>query len=115
MLQRPYADWHQKPMQVEKLKEADQKFGWLWWSRVLIVLVIVPVLLVLAYVGFSLQGYTNDLGSRPMESWPLGTASLLLAALLTWVALRTRPPGRLHLALIGLAFAALFFSIWRPL
>ena len=99
-------------MQTEKL---NQRFGRLWWFRAVIVLLVVPILLVLGYAGFSLQGYTNDLDSQPVQSWPFGAACLILAGVLTWTALRSRPIGRVQFALIGLAVAVLVFSLWRPL
>ena len=98
-------------MQTEKL---SQRFDRLWWLRAVIALLIVPILLVLGYAGFSLQGYTNDLGSRPVQSWQFGTACLILAGVLTWIALRPRPMGKVQFILIGLAVAVLVFSLWRP-
>jgi hypothetical protein len=100
---------------VESVKPGEQKGGWLWWIRALIVVVVIPFLLFLGYVGFSLQDYTNDSGSKPLQTWPSGAASLLLAGILAWIALKVRPIGRKHLVLIGLACAALVLSIWRPL
>ncbi len=97
------------------MKSAEQKGGWLWWLRALTLVVVVPFLLLLGYAGFSLQGYTNDSGSKPLQTWPSGVASLLLAGILAWVALKARPIGKGHLVLIGLAFAVLVLSVWRPL
>ena len=102
-------------MHTESVKPAEQKGGWLWWIRALILVVFVPALLFLGYVGFSLQGYTNDSGSKPLQTWPSGAASLLLAGILAWAALKARPIARKHLVLIGLAFAVFALSVWRCL
>lgn len=101
-------------MTVERLKYSDRNAGWFRWVRILILLVIVPALLVLSYAGFNLQGYQDDLETRPLETWPFGATSLVLAVVLARIALRAQLPGRLHFALVGLAVVAMVLSLWHP-
>ena len=89
------------------MRNEDRKYGWLWW-------IPIAYLVVTGYFAFVYQGYREDAGSPPAQTWPLGVVSLPLAAIMAWTALRKRPPGELHLALIILAFVALALWAWLP-
>lgn len=73
--------------------------------RASLLVVIVPALIVVSYGAFSLQGHREDFPSKPMQTWPIGVASLALAAALSWSAAR---PSR-GLQPVVVAIALLFF------
>jgi hypothetical protein len=90
------------------MRGSSRRFRWLWWLPV-------TYLLATGYIALVYSGYQEDAGSPVTpETWPLGVASWLLAAFIAWTALRKQRPGRLHVALIGFALAALFFWAWGP-
>ena len=87
----------------------DRPYAWVWWLPI-------AYLTFMGTVGLAYQGYQEDDGSHPAQTWPLAAISFPLAALMTWTALRRRPPGRIHFSLIILALAANLALTWnRPL
>lgn len=58
--------------------------------------------LFVGFWAFVFQGYVEDAGMRPVQSWPVGVTSFALAGLLTTVAIRRARPGLKahHVALI---------------
>ena len=89
-------------MQAEK---PNQREGWLFWARAIVLVVVVPMLLVVGYASFALQGSGTDLDSDPIQTWPFSVVSLILGGVLTWVAVRPGPLGRLQIFAVVLAAA----------
>lgn len=75
--------------------------------RIALVVVVIPTLVVLGYVGLALQGHQEDFPSKPMQTWPIGVSSLILAGSLSWVAAR---PSR-GLQPVIAAMALVFFLV----
>lgn len=86
--------------------------GGVFFLRVALVVLVIPTLLVVAYGALALQGHREDFPSEPMQTWPIGVSSLLLAATLSWVA--ARPSRGLQPAIIALALI-LFVVAWAAL
>lgn len=64
------------------------------------------VLLLSLFVGFwafVFQGYTEDYGSEPVQSWPIGASLFLTAGALAFLMLRQRVPS---LSLVGWVLVA---------
>jgi hypothetical protein len=51
------------------------------------------VCLIVGFWGWVYQGYIEDAGSEPMQSWPIGVGGYLLAGVLALVAIRRWRPG----------------------
>jgi hypothetical protein len=77
--------------------------------RAVLLVLVVPGLVVIAYGAFSLQGHQEDFPSEPIQSWPIGVTSLALAAALSWAVLR--PSRGLQPALIAITLL-LFAAAW---
>lgn len=90
-------------------KAQPAKGSGLFLLRAALVVVAIPTLLVVGYAAFSLQGHREDFPSKPMQTWPIGVSSLLLAAALSWVA--ARPSRGLQPAIVSMTFA-LFLVAW---
>jgi hypothetical protein len=56
--------------------------------RAALLVLAVPALVFVVYAALALQGHREDFPSKPMQTWPVGVSSLLLAAALLWVAAR---------------------------
>jgi cytochrome bd-type quinol oxidase subunit 2 len=74
-------------------------------TRALVLIVVVPALLVVGIALWSLQGYQNEVGDQPSQTWPYGSVSLLLAAVLAWAAFRSRRLTRGQWVFIGVVIA----------
>jgi hypothetical protein len=81
----------------------------LFLPRAALLVVAVPTLILVGYAALALQGHREDFPSKPMQTWPIGVSSLLLAAALSWVA--ARPSRGLQPAIVGIALA-LFLVAW---
>jgi len=81
----------------------------LFLLRAALLVVAVPILVVVGYAAFSLQGHREDFPSEPMQTWPIGVSSLLLAAALSWVA--ARPSRGLQPVIVSMALA-LYLVAW---
>jgi hypothetical protein len=77
--------------------------------RGVLLVAVVPFLIVVAYGALSLQGHREDSPSQPMQTWPIGISSFVLAAALAWAAVR--PSRRLQPVVIAIAFVA-FAAAW---
>jgi hypothetical protein len=95
------------------LRPEDPKEPW----RLIRWILGIPILffLLLGYIAIVYSNYREDAGSpETPDNTDFGVALLLFAAFLAGTALRRHAPGRVHLALIGGAFAALlvwYFSL----
>jgi drug/metabolite transporter (DMT)-like permease len=71
----------------------------------------VAVSLFLGFWSFAYQGYTEDAGSTPVQSWPYGVVFYAAAGLLLVLMIRRARPGLppAKLALIAAAVAAVLF------
>jgi hypothetical protein len=69
----------------------------------------VVVCLFLGFWAFAYQGYTEDAGSQPANSWPYGAAFYAASAALVFTIIRRRWPrlsaGELILIAVGLILA----------
>ena len=77
--------------------------------RATVLVVVVPALVIVSYGAFSLQGHREDFPSKPMQTWPIGVASLVLAAALCWVAAR---PSRGLQPIIAVIALVCFMVTW---
>jgi hypothetical protein len=80
-----------QPMDPLDLKPHPTRRGAGFWLRAITIVLIVPALVVIAWVAFGLQGYQNDPQSAVFQTWPAGVASLALAGSLTWIAIWSSP------------------------
>jgi FtsH-binding integral membrane protein len=65
-----------------------EQHGAAFLLRAITLVLLVPALIVIAWAAFNLQGYQNDPQSAVFQTWPVGVASLALAASLAWLAIR---------------------------
>jgi hypothetical protein len=77
--------------------------------RSILLVVVVPALLVVGYAALSLQGHREDSPSQPMQTWPVGVSSLMLAAALAWAA--ARPSRGLQPVVVAVALVV-FVASW---
>lgn len=82
--------------------------------RAVLLVLVVPGLIVVAYGAFNLQGHREDYPSEPMQTWPIGVTSLALAASLTWLALRPSRGFQPALVATTLALFALAWASFLP-
>jgi len=92
-------------------KWGEEKVSWRWALRALTLVLVVPFLLVSAWAAFSLQGYTETYGAAGVQTWPIGVASLFLAAVLGWTAVRRVSLTTWNLVLICCALTLLVVSV----
>jgi len=78
--------------------------------RATTLVLLVPALIVIAWGAFNLQGYQNDPQSAVFQTWPIGVASLALAASLAWKAIR--PSGEPLQKIVAAAAFAVFVLSW---
>ena len=69
----------------------------------------VVVCLFFGFLAFVYQGYTEDYGSPPVQSWPYGAGLFAAAGVLTMLVIRRARPGLggIWLGLIGVLLALL--------
>ena len=77
--------------------------------RASLLVVVVPVLIIVSYGAFSLQGHREGFPSKPMQTWPIGITSLALAAALSWSA--ARPSRGLQPVVVAIALVC-FLAAW---
>jgi hypothetical protein len=77
--------------------------------RAVLLVVVLPALVVVAYATFALQGHREDFPSQPMQTWPMGISSLALAAALGWTAIR--PTGGFQAALVTISLVAFIAAL----
>jgi peptidoglycan/LPS O-acetylase OafA/YrhL len=70
-------------------------------------LVAIAVCLFLGFWAFVYQGYTEDAGSEPTQSWPYGVALFLAAGAVAFVQTRSRRPDLTGVRLLGVAVVLL--------
>jgi len=89
----------------ERQAEFGRKYLWLW---------SIPInyLVVTGFFSFVYQGYREDAGSEPVQSWPLGVISWAFALAIAWIAFRKRPPSELQFGLVIFSFIALVLWTW---
>lgn len=90
-------------MALPDTKAQHTQGGGLFLLRAALLVVAIPTLVILGYAALALQGHQEDFPSKPMQTWPIGVSSLLLAAALSWVA--ARPARGLQPAIVGIALA----------
>jgi len=78
--------------------------------RATTLVLLVPALIVTGWGAFNLQGYQNDPQSGVFQTWPVGVASLALAASLTWLAIR--PSGNQLQKIVTSAAFVVFVLSW---
>jgi hypothetical protein len=83
--------------------------GGLFLLRAVLFVVVVPALIFVGYAALALQGHREDFPSKPMQTWPIGVSSLVLAAALSWVA--ARPSRGLQPVIVGMALIV-FLVAW---
>jgi len=77
--------------------------------RAITLVLLVPGLVLIAWVAFDLQGYQNDPQSRAFQTWPAGVTSLVFGISLAWMAIR--PTGEAWQKIVAAwAFAAFVVS-----
>ncbi len=91
-------------------KWGDEKVSWRWALRAITLMLVVPLLLVSAWIAFSLQGYTETYGAAGVQSWRIGVASLFLAAVLGRTAIKSASLKTWDLVLICCALMLLVVS-----
>jgi cytochrome bd-type quinol oxidase subunit 2 len=78
-------------------------------------LVATGVCLFFGFWAFVYEGYTEDAGSKPVNSWPYGAALYAIAVVLVLgVIRRTRPemsPAQVAIVALGLAVIAVFAAL----
>jgi hypothetical protein len=72
------------------------------------VVLAIAVCLFIGFCGWVYQGYIEDSGSEPMQSWPFGVGGYLAGGVLTLVAIRRARPTVTdrQLGLVAVALAA---------
>jgi hypothetical protein len=80
-----------------------------FWLRAITLVLIIPALVVIAWVAFGLQGYQNDPQSVAFQTWPAGVTSLALAGSLAWMAARPADES-LQKIVTGVAFVVFVMS-----
>lgn len=80
-----------------------------FWLRAITLVLIIPALVVVAWVAFGLQGYQNDPQSDVFQTWPAGVTSLALAGSLAWIVIRPSDEA-LQRIVAGAAFVAFLLS-----
>jgi hypothetical protein len=85
------------------------RWGTTFLLRALLLVLVVPALIFVAYAALSLQGHQEDFPSQPMQTWPIGISSLALAATVAWAAVR--PSKGLQPVVIAIAIVA-FAAAW---
>lgn len=61
--------------------------------------------LFVGFWAFAYQGYTEDAGSEPVDSWPYGAALYLVAGAIALVMIRRRWPELSGFRLLGVSVA----------
>jgi hypothetical protein len=89
--------------------ETRSERGTFFLLRAVVLVVVVPALLITGYAALSLQGHQEDFPSKPMQTWPIGVSSLILAPVLSWAALK--PSRGSQLAAVALALVC-FAAAW---
>jgi hypothetical protein len=89
----------------------EPRRGGFFLLRAVLLVVVVPVLVVVGYGAFSLQGHQEDFPSKPMQTWPIGATSFVLAAALSWAV--ARPSRGLQPAIVAVALVS-FLLAWVP-
>ena len=56
-------------------------------------LIAAVICLFVGFWGFVYQGYVEDAGFEPTQSWPIGVAGYALAGVLVLIAIRRARPG----------------------
>jgi hypothetical protein len=64
--------------------------------------------LFVGFWGFVYQGYTEDAGSKPTQSWPIGAAAFAVAGVLALLAIRRAKPG---MSKAGMVVAAVGITV----
>lgn len=81
------------------------------WPTLLLWAAIV-VCLFFGFWGWVYQGYTEDAGVEPTQTWPIGAGGYLLAGALIVVVVRRKQPGMSAGSMLALvAVLAVFFVI----
>ena len=99
-------------MEASDAKQEPTPRGGLFLLRAVLATLVIPALLVVAYAALSLQGHREDYPSQPMQTWPIGLSSLLLAAALLWVTAR---PSRGAQPIVAAAASGFFLLTWAAL
>jgi hypothetical protein len=84
----------------------DRPFAWLWWLPI-------AYLTAMGIFGLLYQGYVEDAGDKPIQSWRLAAISLPLAAVMAWTALRRQRPTPFQFWAIILALIANLAVTWH--
>ena|SRR5687767_10554110 len=71
--------------------------------RTVALLTAISICLFLGFWAFVYQGYTEDAGSEPVQSWPYGAALFLAAGCAGMAMIRTRRPAFSTTQLLGIA------------
>lgn len=96
-------------MEVSEASPESRRRGSIFWLRAALLCVVIPALIVVGYAAMSLQGHREDYPSKPMQTWPIGISSFLLAAALSWAAAR---PSRGMQPVVIATCLVLFLAAW---
>jgi hypothetical protein len=99
-------------VEASDARQESTRRGGLFLLRAVLATVVIPALLIVGYAALSLQGHREDYPSQPMQTWPIGLSSLLLAATLLWVS--ARPSHGAQPIAVTAAFA-FFLLAWAAL
>ena len=101
-------------MELPDTNTQDAQRGGLFLLRVALFVAVIPALVFVGYAALALQGHREDFPSEPMQTWPIGVSSLMLAAALSWVA--ARPSRGLQPVVVGvtLVFLLVAWATYLP-
>ena len=72
-------------------------------ARTMLPVVAIAVCLFFGFWALVYQGYREDAGSEPVETWPYGVGLFLAAGAIAFVLIRSRRPDLTRAGLLGVA------------